>query len=226
MHTPSGKDFDMHNPFLRFLGMLALALLSGGSVARADPMYSDWSYHWSITPGPVLTSGTGSVALALAQNGTGASSIPAATVTTTSSATTNPDRYNVGYTLTLHLTDNGAQPGTVQTDTLNFHGTIAGTVTASSSNLTNTFSDPTQSLTLDGHKYSVTINPTLMTLPAPGSPTLPQITALVSVTNASPVPPSGAPEPSSVLLGSMGILLGGSVAVWRSRHLALARIAA
>lgn len=204
--------------FLFRTSLIAVLAFGATSSLRAD--FMDWSYHWSITPGPVLTSGTGSVAMALAQDGSGASKIAAATVTTTSSATdAAPDRYNVGYNLTLHLTDNPSK----QTGDVTFHGTVAGTVSATSSQLSNTFSDPTtQKVMLGGHLYSVTINPSFLTLAAPGSTTPPQINALVSVSNATgtpppPVPqvqtppPSGgtggggqvqsAPEPSSLALG-------------------------
>ncbi|HEY7427148.1 MAG TPA: PEP-CTERM sorting domain-containing protein [Gemmataceae bacterium] len=168
----------------------ALLLLGATTQLRAD--FMDWSYHWSITPSAVLTSGTGSVAMGLAQDGSGASTIPAATVTTTSSATAAaPDKYSVGYNLALHLTDNPSN----QSGDLTFHGTVSGTVTATSSHLTNTFNDPTtQKLTLGGHTYSVTINPSLLTLPAPGSPNPPQINAQVSVANATGNSPSVAPQ--------------------------------
>ena len=204
--------------------LIAVLALGATSSLRAD--FMDWSYHWSITPGPVLTSGTGSVAMALAQDGSGASKIAAATVTTTSSATAAaPDRYNVGYNLTLHLTDNQSN----KSGDVTFHGTVAGTVTATSSQLSNTFSNPTtESVKIGGHLYSVTINPSLMTLAAPGAASPPQINALVSVTNPvgiptppKPVPqvqtppPSGgtggggggqiqsAPEPSTLALGML-----------------------
>jgi hypothetical protein len=201
--------------------LVALVVLGATSSLRAD--FMDWSYHWSITPGPVLTSGTGSVAMGLAQDGSGAGNIPAATVTTTSSATdAAPDKYSVGYNLTLHLTDNPSN----QSGDVTFHGNILGTVSATSSHLTNTFSDPlTQKVTLGGHVYAVTINPSLLTLAAPGSTTPPQINALVSVSDASkgptgppppPVPmtppPGGggtpgdvqsAPEPSTLALGML-----------------------
>ena len=51
--------------------LIAVLALGATSSLRAD--FMDWSYHWSITPGPVLTSGTGCVAMALAQDGSGSS---------------------------------------------------------------------------------------------------------------------------------------------------------
>ena len=199
--------------------LVALLVLSATTQLRAD--FMNWTYHWSITPSSVLTSGTGSVMMGLAQDGSkGASTIPAATVTTTSSATATPDTYNVGYNLTLHLTDNT----TNQSGDLTFHGTVTGTVTATSSHLTNTFSDPTtQTLTLSGHTYSVTINPSLMTLAAPGSTTPPQINALVSVANATGGPPTGGPpstgtpEPTSLTLGCLASC-GWGLGAWLRRR--------
>jgi hypothetical protein len=207
--------------------LIALLVLSGTVQSRAD--FMDWSYHWSISPAPVLASGTGSVALALAQDGSGASSIPAATVSTSSSATSAaPDVYKVGYNLTLNLKDDSSN----QSGALTFHGLLSGTVTATTANLTNSFSDPTEQLRLGSHLYSVTLNPSLMTLAPPGASVLPQINALVHVTNAtggsvgsptpmvqsptpmaqSPTPNPGStapvhsvPEPSSLALAMLGL---------------------
>ena len=196
--------------------LVTLLVLGATTQLRAD-----WSYHWSITPSNVLTSGTGTVSFAMAQDGTGASNIPVAAVTTSSSATaSSPDRYSVGYNLTLHLTDNTSN----QSGDLTFHGTVAGTVTATSSNLTNTFSDPlTQKLTLGSNTYSVTINPSLMTLAAPNSTTPAQINAQVSVSSATGGPPSGgppisgAPEPTSLTLGCLASF-GCGLGAWIRRR--------
>ncbi len=194
--------------------LIALLMVGATMQSRAD--FMDWSYRWSISPATVLSSGTGSVALALAQDGSGASSIPAATVTTSSSATNAaPDVYKVGYNLTLQVKDNNSH----RSGDLTFHGLLSGTVSATSSHLTNTFSDPTEQLRLGGRLYSVTINPSLMTLAPPGSAVLPQINALVSVTNPAghptpmvqnPAPNVGSPgsvqstpEPSSLVLGML-----------------------
>jgi hypothetical protein len=201
--------------------LAALLLLSAKTQSRAD--FMDWSYHWSISPGPVLSSGTGSVALTLARDGSGASSIPAATVTTSSSATNAaPDAYKVGYNLMLQLKDSHSN----KSGTLVFHGLLSGMVSATSSHLTNSFSSPTtERLLLGGHLYSVTINPSLMTLAPPGSSVLPQIDALVRVTNPTgrtigpptpqvqgpppsvgpPVPAQSTPEPSSLVLGMLAL---------------------
>ncbi|HEY7326762.1 MAG TPA: PEP-CTERM sorting domain-containing protein [Gemmataceae bacterium] len=215
---------------LRF-SLAALLFLGATMQSRAD--FMDWSYHWSISPAAVLSSGTGSVALALAQDGGGASSIPAATVTTTSSATSAaPDVYKVGYNLTLQLKVNHSS----QSGDLTFHGLLSGTVTDTTSHLTNSFSSPTtEKLLLAGHLYSVTINPSLMTLAPPGSTILPQIDALVKVTNStgrsigsptpqvpnppptigSPGPVQSTPEPSSLVLGILAFCGMGAVTLRR-----------
>jgi hypothetical protein len=138
-----------------------------------------------------------------------------------SSATANaPDTYNLGYNLTLHLTDKPSK----QSGDLTFHGTITGTVTATSSHLTNNFSDPTtQKITLGHHTYSVTINPSLMTLAAPGSTSPPQINATVSVANVTGggsgggPPISGAPEPTSLTLGCLASC-GWGLGAWLRRR--------
>jgi hypothetical protein len=217
--------------------LIALLVLGGTVQSRADFMY-----QWSIAPAPVIASGTGSVALALAQAGSGASSIPVETITTSSSATSAaPDVYKVGYTLTLDLKDDSSS----QSGALTFHGLLSGTVTATTANITNSFSDPTEQLRLGSHLYSVTLNPSLMTLAPPGASVLPQVNALVHVTNAtggsvgsptpttssptpqvqSPPPNPGptavhsAPEPSSLALAMLG--LGGlGAAIMRRRFCA------
>ncbi len=100
----------MRNASIRLGGVLLVSLLLGGGTARADLI--DWSYHWSISPAPVLASGTGTVAEALYRGSSegGSHNLLAAAVTTSSSATTrDPDRFNSSFNLTLHLTD--AQSG-------------------------------------------------------------------------------------------------------------------
>jgi hypothetical protein len=180
---------------------------------RASAGFVDFSYHWSVTPGSVIPGGTGSVTLALAADGllTAQTGLPAfieaATLTTTSSATTPPDVFNAPFALTLDLTDVASSA----TGTLSFAGTITGLLTANSSTLTSTFSEPvTQTLDLGQYRYSVTIDPIEASLPAPGSQFSTLLDALVTVTEkptTTPPPGSDTPEPSSLVLGGVAVAL-------------------
>jgi hypothetical protein len=189
------------------LPLAALVLLAGGR-ARAD--FVDYSYHWSVQPSSVLPGGTGSVTLAVAADGTGSSDtaattatvLPGATITTSSSASNPPDSFNTDFTMKLQLTDSASHV----TGELTFQGTLSGTLTATSSSLTSTFHNPvTQTLTLGGHVYTVTIDPTLINLPSPTSPSPAAIDALMTVANKAP-PVSQTPEPSGLVLGATAVL--------------------
>ena len=210
--------------------VLIVGLLVGGA-ARAD--YMNWSYHWSISPAPVLASGTGTVSQALGQPGKGATRILAAAVTTSSDASAkNPDRYNKTFSLTLHLMDRA----THQSGSLTFSGTILGTLTANSAHLTETFRTPIEYLRLGRHIYEVQL-PRYLTLMSPGSLVVPTYYAAVRVFNVAPppkVPPrvmaasvmmasiasvpasASTPEPSSLVLGGLGVVLLAWSALWRT----------
>jgi hypothetical protein len=114
--------------------------------------------------------------------------------------------------MALLLTDSAAQ----QSGTLNFSGTISGSLTASSSSLNVTFTQPfTQSINLGQHVWTVSIRPTMLGLPIPGSPAA-QISALVSVAGVTETP-----EPSTLVLG--GIACAGLVLAARRRRAQMAR---
>jgi hypothetical protein len=208
---------------------LPIALVVGlllGSAARAE--YMDWTYHWSISPSPVLTSGTGSVTQTLyhLHPSLGAPRIPVAAVTTTSDAMPrNPDIYNKNFSLTLHLTD----AATHQSSNLTFYGNIRGTMTYDSAHLVESFRTPLEHLTLGRHIYWVRL-PSYMRLMPPGSLVVPTYYASVLVENLSPPPPirhpamstasvmaasiasvpqisASTPEPSGLVLGSLGAAL-------------------
>jgi hypothetical protein len=197
-------------------------LLLGGGTARAD--FMNWSYKWSISPRPVFAAGTGTVAMALDRGGPGAPRILAAAVTTSSSAWgTRPDRFNTGFTLTLHLTDRPSH----RSGNLKFQGRITGTLTFSGAHLSETFRTPTEHITLGGHTYWVRL-PNRLTLLPPGAPWVPELFATVHVRNvprpprphhhattasamlvsiASIQPAAVTPEPPALLLSAVGGVL-------------------
>jgi hypothetical protein len=215
----------MKAPLLRF--SLALALcLTHGNAGRADPI--GFSYHWSMSPSSVLVGtstgnvtgngiSTGNVAFALAQDGSssaepggGLSAIPAASLTTSSTAPErSPDSFASPFSMTLHLTDTASG----QSADLSFAGVVNGTLTATASTLEADFSDPlTRQVTLGGRLYSVTIDPSSAHIPAPGgAPAL--LDTLMAVSASSPPPVQQAPEPSTLVLVGGGVPL--AVAAWR-----------
>lgn len=212
---------------------LVVSLLLG-SAARAE--YMDWTYHWSVSPSPVLASGTGSVTQTLYsfRAKPGALRIPVAAVTTTSDAMARtPDFYNKNFSLVLHLTD----AATHQSGNLTFSGNIRGTLTYNRANLAETFRSPTEHLTLGKHSYYVTL-PSYIRLMAPGALVVPTYYASVNVWNVPPPPPTyhptvktasfmglsmmagpqisaSTPEPSGLVLGSLGAVLLSCFALWR-----------
>jgi hypothetical protein len=226
---------------IRNSALLIVGFLFSAGAARAD--YMDWSYHWSISPAPVLASGTGTVSQALGWGGKGSTRLLAAAVTTSSDATTkDPDHFDKSFSLTLHIKDLGAHLSGI----LTFHGLIYGTLTANSAHLTETFSTPTEHIKLGSHTYYVTL-PHEVWLQRPGSPYVPYYYASVRVLNTSPPPHSdppavkasamvstasiasvpgastpvaSAPEPSGLVLVGLGIaLLGGRAGLRRSRRM-------
>lgn len=200
---------------------VALAVLVvAGSSARAD--FINWAYSWTHTPSVVAadTGGTGGVTLTNHQGGTGSgnSDVVVTQITTFSSATVNtPDHFtNKNYSLILDLTDSASH----QSGMLTFNGTLNGTLSTTSANIKNTFIGPlTQHLDLGGNLYTITIGP----YAAPGIPDATQTGSISAHLSVQPEhsggggtrPPSqGAPEPSSLLLGCLG-LAALALAGWR-----------
>ena len=187
----------MRIAYLRLWGVVVVGLVLGGSPARAD--YMNWSYQWGISPRPVFSSGTGTVAMALGQGGMGSSRIRAADVTTSSSAlASKPDRFNSSFTLTLHLTDRASH----RSGNLTFQGRIIGTLSSTSARLSEIIPASVQRLTLSGHLYWVSLPNQLMLLP-PGASTVPSLMATVRVFNAWQPPPRPRPHPLSAAAPSM-----------------------
>lgn len=206
-----------------FAGLLAIA----ASQANAD--YLNWAYTAnSNVPGIAVdaTSPTGGASVTLTNYSTpqaGGTSIPVQAYVTSTSNTTPitfgpssdvPTTYNLALTITDNTTHDSG--------TLSFTGSLAGSLTASTSSVVNTLTPVTSNtLTLDGHNYTVTI-PTV-TLAAPTSPQQ-DIRAMVSVTNAGSGNPgnsgsfgnvNGVPEPTGLVLAGMGLSSLGVTAYWR-----------
>jgi hypothetical protein len=217
-----------------------IILAAGASQARAD--YLNWSYSSDpnvpgVTASPTSPSGGGTVSLTDYTNHAGGLSIPViAYLTSTSSAT--PITFNPSgspsttYNMALTLTDNA----THDSRTLNFNGSIAGTLSATTSTLVNTLAPASNSVTFDGHKYTVSIPS--VALAAPTSPQQ-NIFATVHVVPTSTGTGggnqgggntgggntggghgsggAGTPEPTSLVLGSLGFTFVG-LGCWRRRR--------
>ncbi|HWG41456.1 MAG TPA: hypothetical protein VN688_01630 [Gemmataceae bacterium] len=190
------------------LAALVVSLAAAVGSARAD--YLNWSYGTSTVPPGFSATGAGggggSVQLTPFANGAGGTSIPILAFVTSAGTPVTFNAATSTYTLTMTITDKA----TNDSGSLTFHGAIGGSLSPTSASLTNTFTDTQQSLTLDGHVYTVTLPPSLSL----ADPTKPQqsLTATVSVTNG---PISGVPEPASLVLGGLGFSLLGVGGWWK-----------
>jgi hypothetical protein len=199
--------------------LTALTVSSMIAVGHAQADFMNWSYSTAAVPPGFTASapgnnGGGTIQLTPYSNVAGASSPNVLAYQTT--ATVPVTFTNDTYQLTMTIKDNT----TGDTGNLTFTGSISGGLSQNSSTLVNTFANPTQSLTLDGHKYTVTL-PSSTTLAAPGS-NQQNIAATVSVSNASGGggggPPSNTPEPASLVLGGLGFSLLGMGGWWKRRR--------
>jgi len=190
---------------------LLFAACAWPSPVRADPV--NWTY--ATTSGGVVpaTTGSGSIVLTGTQmpfSATGDSNVVLASVQAVSSALPGSPAVftNATYNLTIALTD----VDTNQQGQLTFDGAFNGTLTGTSANVGNTYTNPTtQSVTLGLHKYTVTIGPYVPPGP-PNSPLLGSFGANVTIetlTDSTGNPDGGpvthpTPEPSSMLLAGLG----------------------
>src|SRR5262245_46310327 len=187
---------------IRLLLWLTVFGLLGESRALGEMV--DFNFAWQLKPAPVLPSGTGNVTFALDAGtssaelgGTTPVFIPGATITTNSVATVPPDSYNTNFELTLGIKE-GTNGGT-----MTFKGSLTGTLTETSSNLTIKFDNPvTQRVLIGGHDYTVTIGPLLVNLPSPKADFTAKIDAQVQVANDT----QNSPEPSALVLGATALL--------------------
>ncbi len=214
----------MNHLSARLLTALMVSSMIAVGHARAD--FMNWSYSTAaVPPGFAVTApdgnGGGQIQLTPYTNVAGASSINALAYQTT--ATVPVTFTNENYTLTMTIKDNT----TGDTGQLTFTGSISGGLSPNSSSLVNTFADTTKSLTLDGHKYTVTL-PSSVSL-APTTSPQQNIVATVSVSDANGGGSNpggggpqgggvqGAPEPASLVLGGLGFSLLGVGGWWKRR---------
>jgi hypothetical protein len=181
-------------------------ILAMAPAARAD--WIAWTYSWSNTPQAILAdNAAGGGQITLTDEPTlpaiGNTDIVATNIHTLSTASPSaPDTFtNKSYTLTLNLTDTASgQSGAVA-----FTGVFNGTLTASSSNITNTFTSPTTA-TLDLGSNQYTIILTAYTPPGPtGSVNAGAIGAQATVTVAPIHVVLQTPEPATLLLAAFAV---------------------
>lgn len=205
----------------------ALLLLFAVGEARADLI--NWSYSWSNTPTRIMADNPGTGYIQLTDQGTtqvvGNSYIVATNLTTSSQASaSNPDVFTAApYTLQMTIKDDASG----QSNILTFKGQFDGTLTGSSSDLTNTptasssglpatlSTATTEQFVLGSNLYTVTIGP----YSPPGPPNSGGNQGSISASATVTVQPifEGLPEPGTLTLSCLGAASLG-LARWRRRR--------
>jgi hypothetical protein len=228
----------------RSLSLFAAALalsLAAAAQSQADTTYF---YNWQRTPFALPTAqqadntlpGTGGVNLidlnSAAVKAEGDTGNPAADVQVISTATSgNKDVFTASgttngkytLTLTLYAQDPVANPGTA-TGTVSFAGQLSGNVTALSSNLFNNILSSTDAGgTHAGQNWAqVQVGSNLFTITysgfaEPGPSNEKSYGAISFHISVAPAITGKAPEPTSMVLGFLGLSCLGGVA-WRARR--------
>ncbi len=216
---------------MKHLAALLVLMVVTTCPIRAD--YLNWTYSANANVNSVSvnnSSPNGGATVSFADYNTPQSAgtnVPIeAYITATNSTTPISFNNSTPFALALKIIDGT----THDSGTLNFTGSLTGSMSATTSSVIASFAPvASNSLTLDGHTYTVNI-PSATLAP----PTSPQenILASISVRNAStgggmpggqpppPPPPShGTPEPTSLLLGSLGICCFGARYWWNRQRL-------
>jgi len=211
------------------LSALALVLLAG-TAARATNIPPDqiqWTYNFSPGAPAVLADGNNSAGVTFTNEptkaATGSSDVVGTNLRVFSTAlATGPDNLvtNGAYSLVLTLSTNDGNG--VQTGSLTFTGKLSATFSSENANVSNLFGpNGTQTLQLGTIKFSVQ----LMAYTPPGPPdqaNAGSISAHVTVSDKTDGHVSDSPEPSTLLLSSLGMSFLGGV-IWRKRRQGRAR---
>jgi hypothetical protein len=206
---------------------VALLLLVGAGGAQAGMIPPDqvqWSYDFTSGSPQVFANGTTSSGVSFTnEQATPAIGNTGVVATQLKVFSTAPDSSkdmisgsNGNYSLTMNIGTSAG--GSLQTGSLTFTGTLAGTMSSNSAAITNTVTGPTtQMLTLGNYVFTVTLDG----YSHPGPPSASDqgsISASVTVTTPT-VGSIDSPEPSAMLLSGIG-LMGALGAAWRKRRLA------
>jgi len=193
---------------------VAWMLVQAGT-ARAE--FIPWQYNWSRSPTTIMADapGTGYIQLTdeVWKSAAGSSDIVATNIKVFSDAPkANPDVFTQkNYTLTLTILDENS--GT--SGSLVFTGYLHGTASSKHSAVENVFTGlTTQSLVLGDSLYTVTMGSYVPPGP-PGSVNSGAISAFASVTVSSI---HKTPEPSTLVLASLGLPLFGWPLWWQRRR--------
>lgn len=197
---------------LRLLAVAAVLFATTGS-ARADLI--SWGYDWAASPAAV-TAGTGSVSLSneTFKTAVGNSQVVVTNLKVFSTAVPGtPDTFGLGdgnYSMILKLTDIDSG----LTATLTFTGQLQGSFSASSANVTNTFTGlVSQTAFLGANQYTVTLN----AYTPPGPPAQGNLGSIGAFVQVSKIDIQRVPEPTALALAGLGVGMAG-LAAWRRRR--------
>jgi hypothetical protein len=191
----------------------ALFLLLATSSARADLI--PWAYSWSSSPSDIHADAHGSSYITLTDEPGGLvigdSDVVATNIRTHSTVPADhPDSFtHANYTLSLYLYD----PASHASATLVFTGYLDGTLSASNSNISNTFTGPdSQTVVLGQHRFVA--NELNYTPPGvPGSVNAGSIAGHITIHVESVM----TPEPTTLTLSGVAFVVLGVVRVRRRR---------